>query len=74
MGRDVGCSVLRNWARARALFEYKEMVQANFRIWYLVELGHRLTGLKLVSLNLGQKKLYQNLLREEDFADHRCTL
>lgn len=43
------------------------MVQANFRIWDLIELEQVLTGSKLMSLNLGWKKLYQGLLREKGF-------
>lgn len=43
------------------------MVQANFRIWDLIELEQMLTGSKLMSLNLGWKTLYQGLLREKGF-------
>lgn len=65
--------VLRNRAGTRALSECKEMAQARFRMWRLVERGHVLPELKSVSLSLGRKKLYRNLLREEAFATP-CTV
>lgn len=73
LGGDVKGPVLRNRAGTRALSECKEMAQARFRMWRLVERGHVLPGLKSVSLSLGRKKLYRNLLREEAFATP-CTV